>query len=57
MNESRGKSAAMLTIRNASEMTPKVRREIANWLEKQARLLLEHPKELSARYTARYLYR
>lgn len=56
MKKPEPKSAAVLTIRRASDMTPKGRREIARWLDQQKGFLLKNPGELAARYTARYLY-
>lgn len=50
------KSAAILTIRDAAEMTEEGRKEIARWLRRQTNLLLKHNTELASRYTARYLY-
>lgn len=49
-------AAAVVTIRRASEMTPEGRKEVAAWLRRQARLLLDHADDLSDRHTARYLY-
>jgi hypothetical protein len=50
-------SAAIVTIKRASEMTPKGRRDIARWLRRQASFLEKYAKQLSPRFTARYLYR
>ena len=50
------KSAEVLTINRAEDMTPSGRKAIAKWLDKQKEFLLKHSKELSKRYTARYLY-
>jgi hypothetical protein len=52
----KAKSAAIVTIRRAGEMTPKGRREVAQWLRRTARLLTLEGKNLSSRFTARYLY-
>jgi len=51
------KSAAIVTIKDAPTMSPRVRRAIAAWLRRQATFLERHSKELASRYTARYLYR
>lgn len=50
------KSAAVLTIKDAGSMTDQGRKEVAAWLRKQAKLLVEHGSELSDRFRARYLY-
>ena len=49
-------SAAILTIFNASEMTPERRQDIAKWLDRQKKVLLTESGNLSKRYTARFLY-
>lgn len=49
-------SAAIVTIRDAGNMTTKGRRDIAKWLRKQADFLLKNHKQLSKRFTARYQY-
>ena len=51
------KSAAILTIKDAATMTAKGRRDIAKWLDKQKKFLLENYKELSPTFRARHLYR
>lgn len=51
------KSAAILTIFDAAKMSEKGRKEIALWLRRQIGFLLKHNKELSDRYTARYIYK
>jgi len=50
------KSAAILTIKDAPRMTTRGRNRIATWLERQAGFLRRNAKQLSPRYTARYLY-
>ena len=51
------KSAAVLTIHAAGTMTPKGRRQISDWLRKQADMLVERRRDYThGRYTARYLY-
>jgi hypothetical protein len=50
------KSAAIVTIHKAANMTPAGRKRIAKWIRKQADFLEQNAKELSPRYTARYLY-
>ena len=58
MTESKEKTAAVLTIFRASEMSARVRRDIARWLVKQAYLVERDIDSLSkTRYTARYLQR
>lgn len=51
------KSAAVLTIHRAADMTPEGRASVVAWLRRQARLLARSAPKLSRRYTARYLYR
>jgi hypothetical protein len=50
------KTAAVVTIHRAGEMSPRGRRRIAAWLRRQAGFLEKYPNELSSRYTARYIY-
>lgn len=50
------KSAAIVTIKDAPNMTAKGRRAVAKWLKRQADFLLSDHKNLSKRFTARYLY-
>jgi hypothetical protein len=49
-------SAAVLTVKQANDMTPKGRKAIAKWLRKQADYLENFGDEYSARFIARYLY-
>ena len=51
------KSAAIVTIYQPADMTAKGRRAVAAWLRRQATLLERHSKQLSRRFTTRYLYR
>jgi hypothetical protein len=51
------KSAAIVKIKRAAHMSPKGRKDIARWLRRQAAFLEGHAKELSDRFTARYIYR
>jgi hypothetical protein len=51
------KSAAVLTIKAASNMTDEGRREIAAWLRRQAKHLIKHGEEYTeGNFRARYLY-
>ena len=52
------KSAAILTVHDISDMTPKGRRSIIKWLRRQADDIEKYHKVpgFSKRYTARYLY-
>ena len=50
------KSAAIVTIRDAEQMTAKGRRDIAAWLKRQADALIKDGKLYSKRFTARYQY-
>ena len=49
-------SAAILTIKDAARMTPKGRKEIAQWLRIQAKNVERDGEEYARRFTARYLY-
>ncbi len=51
------KSAAILTIHRAPEMSKRGRKAIAAWLRRQAGFLEHNSDELANRFTARYLYR
>lgn len=50
------KSAAVLTVKEPSRMTPTGRKHIANWLRHCARNLVKHGSKLSKQFRARYLY-
>lgn len=50
------KSAAVLTIKHADQMTPTGRKEVAAWLRAQAIMLVREGKNYSARFTGRYLH-
>jgi hypothetical protein len=56
MSRNNEKSAAIVTIRRAADMTTKGRRQVVAWLRKQADFLEQYSKELSPRFCARYLY-
>ena len=51
------KNAAVLTILRAGDMTPKGRREIAQWLQDQAASLIYEGRKYAARYVGRWQYR
>lgn len=46
---------AVLTIWDAAKMPDARRKEIGNWLRRQASFLLKSNKELAPRFTARFL--
>jgi len=50
------KSAAIVTIKDAPNMTKKGRKAIAEWLRQQASFLEQDGQRFSKRFTARYLY-
>ena len=50
------KTAAVLTIYGAADMTPAGRKRIAKWIDRQKQFFLKYPKVLANRHTARYLY-
>lgn len=49
-------AAAIITIRNAGEMSARGRRRLADWLRRHAAFLLKHGKDYSGRFVGRYLY-
>jgi len=51
------KSAAILTIKDANNMTPKGRKQVAEWLKEEAKNLIKHGKDYNKRFTARYIYK
>ena len=51
------KSAAIVTVHHAHNMTKKGRKDIAKWLRRQADFLEQDGDKYAARFTARYLYR
>ena len=51
------KSAAIVTIHNASKMHAKGRKKIAAWLRGRAALLEKHGDLMAKRFTARYIYK
>lgn len=55
--EVKEKSAAILTIFGVRKMTKEGRRDIANWLHRQAKFLQDYPNQYAPRFTARYLYK
>ncbi len=50
------KSAAILTIKEAHNMTEQGRKEIAKWIRDQADSLEQHGENYSKKFTGRYLY-
>ena len=50
------KSAAVLTVFDAPNMTPAGLKSIADWMRRQARALVREGKLYGPRMTARYLY-
>lgn len=54
----RNKSAVVLSVFHAPSMTHTGRKAIAEWLRRQARMLVKDGKNYTkTRFTARYLYR
>lgn len=51
------KTAAVLTIHNADNMTSEGRHEIAKWLRRQASFLVREGDNMSDRFRARYMFR
>lgn len=52
----KSQSAAVLTIREAGNFTPRGRRAIVRWIRKQADFLSKWGKHYDKRFIARYLY-
>jgi hypothetical protein len=50
------KSAAVLTIFDPANFSPKGKRAIVKWLRYQATFLSRNSRKLAKRFTARYLY-
>lgn len=50
------KSAAIVTIHKADDMTPEGRKALADWLRKTAGELEKFGSQYSKRFTGRYLY-
>lgn len=51
------RSAAIITIRHASQMTKRGKKQVADWMRKQAEFLEQDGNQFAARFTARYMYR
>jgi len=53
------KSAAVLTLHNAKDYSDSGAKDIAAWLRRQAKFVLqpEFRNNVASRYTARYLYK
>ena len=55
---SKEKSAAILTIYGAPDMTPEGRKDIAEWLRLHAKMLVKDGSNYArGRFTGRYLYK
>jgi hypothetical protein len=50
------KSAAILTIKDAANMSKKGKQDIANWLRKQAKALIKDGHLYHKKIVIRYLY-
>jgi len=56
MTTAKLESAAIVTIRDAAEMTAEGRKAIADWLRMHAKMLLQHGGDYSKVFRGRYLY-
>jgi hypothetical protein len=56
MNKPKDKSAAVVTVFRADEMTSRGRKQVAAWLRQQASMLEKEGKNYAKRFTGRYLY-
>lgn len=54
--KSKDKTAAIVTVFRAPDMSTNGRRRIAEWLRRQASVLERNASKLARRYTARYIY-
>ena len=50
------KTAAVLTINDAAKWTARGRKRVACWLIQQAKFLVNHGKDFSGTFRARYIY-
>jgi len=50
------KAAAILTIRDAANMSEKGRKDIVDWIRQQAKDLIKYGDDYSGTMRARYLY-
>lgn len=57
MKKVREKSAAVVTVFRATDMTTQGVNDVARWMERQARWLRKHAHECGPRFVARFLYR
>lgn len=58
MSAKKEKSAAILTIKEPGLMSARGRRTIAEWLRRQAKMLVKDgDRYTEGRFTARYLYK
>ena len=48
-------SVARFTIDRAAEMSPELRKSIADWLRRHAKELIKHGSDYSTRFTGRYI--
>lgn len=55
-DKAKDKSAAVVTVFRADEMTSKGRKQVAAWLRQQASMLEKEGKNYAKRFTGRYLY-
>lgn len=57
MKHKKEESAAILTIKDASKMSDKGRKAIAEWLRQNAKYLIKYGKEYNGSFRARYIYK
>ncbi len=55
MKTKKTSTVAVLTVYRAGDMTPAGVKRIAKWIDQQKQFFVDYPKELSPRFTARYL--
>jgi len=49
------KTHAVLTIKDAAKMNKRQKKEIANWLTREAKNLIKEGERYSGKFTARYI--
>ena len=54
--ESTERCAAVLTIKNVAQMTPRGRRDVCDWLRRQIGHVEQNPHAFAGKYCARFIY-
>jgi hypothetical protein len=56
LSRTKSKSAAIVTVFRAPDMSKRGRKSVAEWLRRQAGFIESDGDNLASRFTARYLY-